>query len=229
MAKLRCTAGGMRRPTKTTRRNARLVPHLSDYRVYQELCPRREGQIVAATLTRAWYTFCLIPTPVRSDSNMPDDKKPVQESEATEKAHVNPLNKLTEEQWKEAMRKGLEDTENQSASIGRDLNLYHKRTDAAPQVKALLDQVDSHKLSVTKFWELARAPEIRGRLQLIEHWLKDVESTFLEQLWLQPREPGSPAEAWALDQVEMYLQFAIVPQIEAVREIIAGHTSRTSS
>jgi hypothetical protein len=109
------------------------------------------------------------------------------------------------------------------------IDLHDKRAGAPPRVKAVLDQVDSHTLSVTKLWELARDPEIRARLQLIEHWLKDVESAFLEQLWLQPREPGSPGEIWALDQAEMYLQFAIAPQIEAVREIITGHASKTSS
>jgi len=45
----------------------------------------------------------------------------------------------------------------------------------------------------------------------------------IEPLWLHPRDPGSPGEVWALQQAEMYLQFAVVPQVEAVRRMVTEH------
>ncbi len=123
--------------------------------------------------------------------------------------------------------------QNQSASIGAMIDLGKKRAGAPARVRAVLDLVDSHKSSVDGLWDLTRGhPEAEGlreRLQLIKHWLQDLESTFLEPLWLQPREPGSPGEVWALRQAETYFQSAIVPEIEAVQEIIAGRGSEATS
>ncbi len=45
-----------------------------------------------------------------------------------DKPYVNPINLLTPEQWKEAMRKGLEDSANQSAIIRQDITIYYWRT-----------------------------------------------------------------------------------------------------
>ena len=55
---------------------------------------------------------------------MSDEKKP---EEATEKKpNVDPINNLTQEQWERAMRKGIEDSNNQDASERRDLEIYRK-------------------------------------------------------------------------------------------------------
>jgi len=58
---------------------------------------------------------------------MTDEKKP--ENAAGKKPYVDPINNLTQEQWERAMRKGIEDSNNQDASERRDLEIYRKNKD----------------------------------------------------------------------------------------------------
>jgi hypothetical protein len=58
---------------------------------------------------------------------MTDEKKP--ENAGETKPYVDPINNLTREQWEEAMRKGIEDSEAQAASERRDLEIYRKNKD----------------------------------------------------------------------------------------------------
>ena len=58
---------------------------------------------------------------------MTDEKKPENASER--KPYVNPINNLTQEQWEEAMRKRIEDSDAQAASERRALEIYRKNKD----------------------------------------------------------------------------------------------------
>jgi hypothetical protein len=58
------------------------------------------------------------------------------------KPYVNPLNRLTEEQWKDAMMKGIEDSKAQSASIRRDITIYYWKT-RLPEVREELIKAES--------------------------------------------------------------------------------------
>jgi hypothetical protein len=55
---------------------------------------------------------------------MSDEKKP--ENATEKKPYVDPINNLTQEQWEDAMRKGIEDSDAQAASERRDLEIYRK-------------------------------------------------------------------------------------------------------
>jgi hypothetical protein len=59
-----------------------------------------------------------------------------------EEPYVNPLNRLTEEQWKDAMIKGIEDSKAQSASIRRDITIYYWKT-RLPEVREELIKAES--------------------------------------------------------------------------------------
>jgi len=59
-----------------------------------------------------------------------------------EKRYVNPLSNLTDEQWREAMRNGLEASEAQSANIRRDMIDYYWMT-RIPEAREALSKADS--------------------------------------------------------------------------------------
>jgi hypothetical protein len=54
---------------------------------------------------------------VADDKDKPPPKK---------KPYVDPINNLTQEQWERAMRRGQEDSADQSASLRRDLEIYEQ-------------------------------------------------------------------------------------------------------
>ncbi len=86
--------------------------------------------------------------------------------QAEEKPYVNPLNLLTPEQWKEAMRKGLEDSRNQSASIRRDITIYYWRT-AIPEA---IEEVRKAHAALRAYLErpASQPPDIPRHRQLAE-------------------------------------------------------------
>ena len=52
---------------------------------------------------------------------MPEEKKPEDSAPPAKKPYVNPLNKLTEEDWRDAMRKGIEQSDSQAASLREEM------------------------------------------------------------------------------------------------------------
>jgi hypothetical protein len=57
----------------------------------------------------------------KKEAEKPEDKTP-----PGEKPYVNPLNKLTEEDWKQAMQEGLERSAIQSEIIREDIEIFRQ-------------------------------------------------------------------------------------------------------
>lgn len=70
------------------------------------------------------------------------DKGGSKPPDAEKEPYVNPLNRLTEEQWKAAMMKGIEDSKAQSASIRRDITIYYWKT-RLPEVREELIKAEA--------------------------------------------------------------------------------------
>ena len=59
--------------------------------------------------------------------DVPEEKKPESSTPPAKKPYVNPLNKLTEEDWREAMRKGIEQSDSQAASLREEMEIGWKK------------------------------------------------------------------------------------------------------
>jgi hypothetical protein len=62
--------------------------------------------------------------------------------EAEKKPYVSPLNRLTEEDWKDAMMKGIEQSNSQSATIRSSITAYYWKT-RLPEVRERLIKAES--------------------------------------------------------------------------------------
>ncbi len=121
------------------------------------------------------------------------EKNPQEE----EKPYVNPINLLTPEQWREAMRKGLEDSKNQSASIRRDITIYYWRR-AIPNA---IEEVSKAESALRAYLErpASEPPDIPRHRQLAENLKRatdDLKAVTDKYIWLAFDDPPkSPTDS----------------------------------
>ena len=84
------------------------------------------------------------------------------------------------------------------------------------RVKAIRERASSDLRSVATMEAQIKDPAFRDRLQLIRHWLEDVETFFLGSLSKESRTPEREAN-W-LRHAEMFLDVIIEPQLKDVQD-----------
>jgi len=87
---------------------------------------------------------------------------------------------------------------------------------APERVRAIRGRATSDLQSVAALEGQIKDPAFRQRLQVIRHWLEDIESFFLASLSKESRTPQQ--EAYWLGQAEMLLEIIIKPQLKTAQD-----------